>query len=77
MYNRYDLEQLYQSKKNRYLLYQEGKNLNKVKKRSKQNTAVKKGDIVCIQLPEVEDDIEPDFTPIDICYEDDIFFGSQ
>ena len=68
------LEQLYQSKKNRYLLYQEGK-ISISKETIKQNTAVKKGDIVCIQLPEVEDDIEPDFTPIDICYEDDIFLA--
>lgn len=68
------LEHLYQSKKNRYLLYQEGR-ISIKKETIKQNTPIKKGDTLCIQLPVMEDTIEPDFTPVDICYEDDIFLA--
>ncbi len=67
------LAQFEQSKKNRYILLQE----EKIKVNNhicKTNLCLHNNDTIQIDLHTKSfEQIEPDFTPIDICYEDDLF----
>ena len=68
------LQDLHQSKKARYLLYQ-NKQLYLNGYLCKQNQSITKNDEVQIHLPdETLSSIPPDFTELSICYEDELLF---
>ena len=69
------LQDLHQSKKARYLLYQ-NKQLYLNGNLCKQNQLITKNDEVQIHLPdETLSSIPPDFTELSICYEDELLLA--